>query len=95
MRHIWTITAAATLGATVLTGSLALAASDYPKQSITVVIPTRPGGSADQTIQPLKTLMEKELGVTLLYSYKRLIPLAPVGSTGGGLDATRAAARPG
>ena len=26
---------------------------------------------------------------------KRLIPLAPVGSTGGGLDATRAAARPG
>ena len=28
-------------------------------------------------------------------SRKRLIPLAPVGSTGGGLDATRAAARPG
>ena len=26
---------------------------------------------------------------------KRLIPLAPVGSTGGGLDATRAAARSG
>ena len=27
--------------------------------------------------------------------FKRLIPLAPVGSTGGGLDTTRAAARPG
>ena len=27
--------------------------------------------------------------------FERLIPLAPVGSTGGGLDATRAAARPG
>ena len=29
------------------------------------------------------------------YYRQRLIPLAPVGSTGGGLDATRAAARPG
>ncbi len=46
------------------------AATDWPKKSITVVIPTRPGGSADQTLQPLKTLMEKELGVSLLYSYK-------------------------
>jgi tripartite-type tricarboxylate transporter receptor subunit TctC len=46
------------------------AATDWPKKSITVVIPTRPGGSADQTLLPLKTLMEKELGVSLLYSYK-------------------------
>ena len=44
--------------------------SDWPKKSITVVIPTKPGGSADQTLQPLKVLMEKELGVKLLYSYK-------------------------
>ena len=37
-----------------------------------------------------------ELGsIGLLELTERLIPLAPVGSTGGGLDATRAAARPG
>ena len=34
-------------------------------------------------------------GSTISKLEVRLIPLAPVGSTGGGLDATRAAARPG
>lgn len=52
------------------TSGVVQAASDWPKKSITVVIPTKPGGSADQTLQPLKVLMEKELGVKLLYSYK-------------------------
>ena len=69
MRRFKAVTAVATLGAVVLAGGSALAA-DYPEKSITMVIPTRPGGSADQTLQPLKTLLEEELGVSLLYSYK-------------------------
>ena len=36
---------------------------------------------------------DSRVSVTILA--ERLIPLAPVGSTGGGLDATRPAARPG
>ena len=36
-----------------------------------------------------------DLGQDIVNICQRLIPLAPVGSTGGGLDATRAAARPG
>lgn len=54
---------------TVSTGD-ALAASDWPTGPVTFVIPTRPGGSADQSLLPLKEPLEKELGVSLLYSYK-------------------------
>jgi tripartite-type tricarboxylate transporter receptor subunit TctC len=54
---------------TVSTGD-ALAASDWPTGPLTFVIPTGPGGSSDQSLLPLKEPLEKELGVSLLYSYK-------------------------
>jgi tripartite-type tricarboxylate transporter receptor subunit TctC len=57
------------LGYSASTGTLS-AAEAWPTKSITVVIPTRAGGSVDQTLLPLKPLLEKELGVNLLFSYK-------------------------
>ena len=41
------------------------------------------------------SILKRRVNLTWSYALQRLIPLAPVGSTGGGLDATRAAPRPG
>ena len=61
---------AAGAGVTATMGT-AKAASDWPGGSVTFVLPTGPGGSSDQSLLPLKAPLEKELGTTLLYSYKK------------------------
>lgn len=56
-------------------------ATNYPEESITVVIPSDPGGSADTIFRQLKPFWEKELGQTLVPDYK------PGGGTSIGLNA--------
>ncbi len=63
--------ALAVAGSFTISAGTAEAAEDWPGGSVTFVLPTGPGGSADQSLLPLKAPLEKELGTTLLYSYKK------------------------
>jgi tripartite-type tricarboxylate transporter receptor subunit TctC len=63
--------ALAIAGSFTISAGTAEAAEDWPGGSVTFVLPTGPGGSADQSLLPLKAPLEKELGTTLLYSYKK------------------------
>jgi tripartite-type tricarboxylate transporter receptor subunit TctC len=46
------------------------AATDWPSRPVTVVVVFKPGGGMDQTLLPLKPMLEKKLGQNFLYSYK-------------------------
>ena len=46
------------------------AATDWPSKPVKVVIVFKPGGGMDQTLLPLKPMIEKRLGQNFLYSYK-------------------------
>jgi len=43
----------------------------WPNKAVTVVIPFSPGGGVDQTLLPLKPILEEKLGQPFLYSYKK------------------------
>lgn len=47
------------------------AGTDWPNKPVTVVVPFSPGGGVDQTLLPLKPILEKKLGQSFLYSYKK------------------------
>ncbi len=59
-----------------------------------IPVNVRVGINAGEPIQEEEDLFGTTVQLAARICDKRLIPLAPVGSTGGGLDATRAAARP-
>ncbi len=44
--------------------------ADWPEKPIRMVVQFNPGGGGDQSLLPLKPLMEKSLGKSLLYTYK-------------------------
>ena len=44
--------------------------ADWPENPIRMVVQFNPGGGGDQSLLPLKPLMEKSLGKSLLYTYK-------------------------
>lgn len=54
----------------VLSGG-AMAATDWPNKAVTFIIPFSPGGGVDQTLLPLKPMLEKKLNQPFLYSYKK------------------------
>jgi tripartite-type tricarboxylate transporter receptor subunit TctC len=48
----------------------AAAQAEWPKKPIKLIIQFSAGGGGDQTLLPLKPLLEKRLGTPLLYTYK-------------------------
>ena len=69
MRTFWK-----TVGVTCATMALAMvsvsANAEWPEKPIKLVIQFSAGGGGDQTLLPLKPLLEEKLGVPFLYSYK-------------------------
>ena len=62
---------AAALGITVTADpTTARAETDWPTQPITLIVPFSPGGGMDQTLLPLKPLLEERLGQPVLFDYK-------------------------
>jgi tripartite-type tricarboxylate transporter receptor subunit TctC len=47
-----------------------VARAEWPEQPIKMVVQFKPGGGGDQTLLPLKPLLEANLGQPLLYNYK-------------------------
>ena len=58
------------LAAAVLAFAAAPAHAEWPEKPIDLVISFDPGGGMDQTMLPLKPLLEAELGQPLLFNYK-------------------------
>lgn len=44
--------------------------AEWPDKPIKLIIQFSPGGGGDQTLLPLKPLLEEKLGVSVLYTYK-------------------------
>lgn len=60
----------AAVAATVLAVGTQAAAAAWPEKPINVVLGFAPGGGLDQTLLPLKPLMERRLGQPFLLNYK-------------------------
>lgn len=61
----------ATIAGLLAIANASFAGSDWPNKPVTMVVPFSPGGGVDQTLLPLKPILEKKLGQSFLYSYKK------------------------
>jgi tripartite-type tricarboxylate transporter receptor subunit TctC len=68
MKPVKNLISALAIGAIAATAGAAQAA--WPEKPLNMVIQFSPGGGGDQTLLPLKPLLEKSLGQTVLYNYK-------------------------
>lgn len=59
-----------TLAVAAMVSSGAKAETDWPTGPVTIVVPFSPGGGMDQTLLPLKPLLEERLDQTVLFDYK-------------------------
>ncbi|WP_366658182.1 tripartite tricarboxylate transporter substrate binding protein [Fodinicurvata sp. EGI_FJ10296] len=60
----------ASVAAAILAVSGGAAQAEWPEEAVRLVISFSPGGGMDQSVLPLKPLLEEDLGQTFLYDYR-------------------------